>query len=76
MVYKTDADKIFNVILKCMWSLVGFMAMYIFFLSVVLVAFPDKTMGLIMLIPEMVECVLVSCLVISGLGCLFEYLQK
>ena len=74
--FKSDRDRYFEVILRCMWMLVSFMAVYIFFQTVRLVATPDETLGIMTAIPEMTEHLLASCVVATGFGCLLEYLNK
>ncbi len=76
MYEKINADRYFEVILKCMWMLVSFMAVYIFFSVMRLVTVPEETTGLMLSIPEMIEHLLVSCVIVTGFGCLIEYLQK
>lgn len=73
---KINADRYFEVILKCMWMLVSFMAVYIFFSVMRLVTVPEETTGLMLAIPEMIEHLLASCVIVTGFGCLIEYLQK
>ena len=76
MKYKINADRYFELILRCMWTLVGFAAVYIFFQTVRLVIAPDETLGIMTAIPEMTEYLLTSCVIVTGFGCLLEYLQK
>ncbi len=76
MYSRMNPDRYFEVIIRCMWMLVSFMAVYIFFQTACLVTAPDETLGIITAIPEMIEYLLVSCVIISGFGCLLEYLQK
>ncbi len=73
---KINADRYFHAILKCMWMLVGYTAVYIFFSVMRLVITPEETLGLMTAVPEMVEHLLASCAVVAGFGCLLEYLQK
>ena len=73
---KINADGYFELILRCMWMLVSFMALYIFFQTARLITVPGETLGLMTAIPEMIEYLLTSCAAVAGFGCLLEYLQK
>ena len=73
---KINADRYFELILRCMWTLVSFLAVYIFFQTARLVISPDETLGIMTAIPVMIEHLLASCVILAGFGCLLEYLQK
>ena len=73
---KIITDRNFELILKCKWKLISFGELNIFFSVTRLFTAPEETVGLMTMLPEMIEHLLASCVIAVGFSCLVEYLQK
>lgn len=76
MKQKIKADRFFGKIQKFAWILLSLAALYIFAFTGEICVNPADNLGLINIIPELIENVLGGCIVLLGGGVLFEYLTS